>query len=98
MTHEQFIQELDAMVDVDLCVDCVFADANGPEALHISEDWTGFLPEWDGWVFGPVVSDEENEPVEPHFSWSPCGGCGSGLGGDRFRYIAVPFDTINKGE
>jgi hypothetical protein len=98
MTHEQFIQELDAMVDVDLCVDCVFADANGQGAEGISEDWTGFLPEWDGWLFGPVVTDEDNEPAEAHFSWSTCDGCGSMLGGDRWDYIAVPKHTIKKGE
>ena len=96
MTHEEFIQTLDEMADVNLCVDCVAADANGTEAA--GDEWPGFLPEWEGWLFGPVVTDEENEPVEPHFSWYPCGGCGSGLGGDRYRYIAVPLTTINKGE
>lgn len=98
MTHEQFIETLDESVEVALCVDCVFADAYGEDAEGVSEDYTGFLPEWDGWLFGPVVTDESNEPTEPYFSWSPCDGCGSHLGGDRSRYIAVQKHIIKKGE
>lgn len=79
------------MLDVSLCVDCVTADANGPEEIS---DWAGFLPEWDGFVFGPVLTDEDNEPSEPYFSWRPCEGCGSRLGGDRFDYIAVHKDEF----
>jgi hypothetical protein len=38
------------------------------------------------WSSGEVYS-------EPGFSWSPCGICGSGLGGDR-----EPWHAINEGE
>ena len=81
----------DDSVEVRFCVDCVFADANGADDEGISEDWTGFLPEWDGWVFGRLALTEELEPAEPHFvNWgSRCDGCGSPLGGDRYDYIAV---------
>lgn len=84
------------MVDVSLCVDCITADANGPD--NASPEWGGFLPAWDGYLFGPILSDEHNEPSEPHFSWKPCDGCGSSLGGDRFDYIAVHKDDFDKGE
>lgn len=81
-------------IDIDLCVDCVFADANGAGTPEHdggpSPDWTGFLPAWDGWGF--IARTERfgdyNEIKEPHFSWSPCDGCGSGFGGDRYEYTA----------
>jgi hypothetical protein len=85
------------MLDVSLCVDCVTADANGTDDL-VESQWTGFLDDWQDWVFGPILTDEQNEPNEPHFSWSPCDGCGSHLGGDRFDYVAVHKDDFDKGE
>lgn len=71
--------------EVDLCVDCVAADANGSD--DASPEWLGFLPRWDGWIFGPTEQE-----AEPHFvrPGTACDGCGSGLGGDRFDYYAVP--------
>lgn len=81
-------------MEIRLCIDCVFADANGAgTAEHDggpSADWTGFLPEWDGWGFvGKVYRvGDDIEIAEPHFGRSPCDGCGSGLGGDRWDYDA----------
>lgn len=73
-------------VPVELCVDCVAVNANGTDDLGDDTDWEGFLPTWDGWIFGAADPDDE-----PHYArpGRPCGGCGSGLGGDRFDYVAV---------
>jgi len=103
MTHEQFIEGLDddSMLEVCFCVDCVYLDANGWEdGAEFNGDYEGLLPEWSGWVFGPVLTDEFSDPVEPHYvrPGTPCDGCGSTLGGDRWDYIAVPKHTIKKGE
>ena len=86
--------------EITLCTDCVFADANGArtpmEQGGPSEVWTGFLPEWNGWGFVAKTQryGDYHEIKEPWFSWSPCHGCGSRLGGDRWEYIAY---EIRKG-
>lgn len=72
-----------------LCVDCVTVDANGRDAEGIDPSWPGFLPEWSGRVMAPMLQNG-GEPEDPFFSSYPCEGCGSGLAGDRFYYIAVP--------
>ncbi len=77
-----------------LCTDCVFADANGATTPEDEggpgADWTGFLSHWDGYGF--VAQTERygdyHEIREPHFSWQPCDGCNSGLGGDRWDFTA----------
>lgn len=74
---------------VSLCVDCITVDANGVGGLPDDHTWTGFLGEWDDCIFAPVIDPETDEPAEPYFSWSPCHGCGSHLGGDRFDYLAL---------
>jgi len=50
------------------------------EAGHCAEcDDTGFSkPYQDDYTYGEYVGDEGG------FSWSPCGICGSSLGGDRY--------------
>lgn len=81
-------------IDIRLCLDCVYADANGAGTPQQdggpASDWTGFLPRWDGWGF--IVQVERYGDIceikEPHFSWVSCDGCGSTLGGDRFEYTA----------
>jgi len=77
-------------IAIRLCVDCVWVDANGHDPAEIDPGWSGFLPEWDGWGFVAVTErfGDYNEIREPHFSWKPCNGCGSGLGGDRYDYTA----------
>ena len=77
-------------IEVDLCVDCLIVSSNGPG--DESSEWGGFLEEWDGFLFG-YVFDEEGDPKEPHFSWSPCSGCGTGLGGDRWPHLAIHRDV-----
>lgn len=81
-------------IDIKLCTDCVFADANGPDP-EMHADWTGFLPEWDGWGF--IAQTERygdyNEIREPHFGKAPCDGCGSHFAGDRWDYTAWPIQA-----
>lgn len=78
--------------DIDICVDCVQVNANGIDALGDNTEWVGFLPEWsepniDIAPLARCSGDHDGEPLcEGHFSWSPCQGCGSGLGGDRYCY------------
>lgn len=87
---------------IELCVDCVQADANGADA-ETSPDWTGFLPYWQGWEFAALssilcadechdceVCREADDHAEGHFvrPGFPCEGCGSTLGGDRWDYYA----------
>ena len=67
--------------EFDGCVDCVDFVANGT----IPEDRPD-LPELiaAGWPTGHIVNADK-EGDEPHFSWSPCGCCGSRLGGNRMK-------------
>lgn len=93
------------MEAVELCADCVHADANG-EAGEGLELWAGFHDRWQGWRFGPAILDYACDAVcggcdvcresyenhsEGHFvrPGSACDGCGSGLGGQRWDYVAV---------
>lgn len=72
---------------IDLCIDCVQADANGSDA-ETDPDWAGFLPSWEGWIFGAMEVD--GWPVQGYVRpGTECQGCGSTLGGDRFEYEAV---------
>jgi hypothetical protein len=74
-------------IEIDLCVDCLMATSGLLE--DADPGWGGMLEEWNGWLFGYLFDPETEEPQEPHFSWSPCQGCGSGLGGDRYPHEAV---------
>lgn len=94
---------------IELCYECVTVDANGIDSLPDVHDWTGFLPEWDGWVFGPDYTgmcdsgieggcgacddcfDAHERHADGHFvrPGTPCGGCGTTLGGGRWAYIAL---------
>lgn len=92
MTHEQLIEQMDDDAPVDLCADCFYAAGSGAEDMD--EVWTGFLPEWNGWDFvvaacGGEFTDDlycEGHFVKPS---TPCDGCGSTLGGDRYCHMAV---------
>lgn len=77
-----------AAYDIQLCIDCVLADAGVPDE-HYGTEWTGFYEQWDTFAFAPQMDDDTGEPKEPHFGKAPCDGCGTGLGGDRFDYVAV---------
>lgn len=80
-------------IDVDLCGDCVFVDANGTDDLPPDWSWAGFLPEWSGWMFGAIRcggEDVDDLWCEGHFvaPGRSCDGCGDPLGGVRFCYTA----------
>lgn len=94
----QLVEMEEAGTAVELCDDCVYLDANGWDEGNAEwpEGYTGFLPEWDGFVFGPMLLDEELGFVEPSFSWSPCDGCGTMLGGMRHQYVAVPATSVRR--
>lgn len=77
-------------IKIRLCVDCVWVDANGADPDETSDEWHGFDARWNGWGFAAetIRHGDTCEIREPHFSWNPCDGCGSTLGGDRYDYIA----------
>lgn len=85
-------------IRIRLCTDCTYVDANGFDD-DVDPEWTGFLKEWDGWLFGPYleadIKDEEEAyeyQAAGHYvrPGSPCDGCGSTLGGQRWDYLAAP--------
>lgn len=72
---------------IDICTDCLFVLANGAEddaqtaaAERLADRWPGESP-----VTTPAVTlgRMDGAETEPSFSWQPCEGCGSRLGGDR---------------
>jgi hypothetical protein len=70
---------------VSICVDCLFAAANGqpsddPDYPTPDREPLGLLAVGE-WV---ELSDDEGS-----FSWSPCDTCGSTLGGDRFDAMVL---------
>ena len=73
-----------------VCVDCIIADANGPDAEGIDATWPGF-DEWTAdYVLGPVECGQvAGEYCEGHYSTSPCQTCATPYTGDRFHYYAV---------
>lgn len=89
----QLAETLRDAIEVALCVDCVYVDANGYDSEAVADHWTGFLDEWDGYLFGSRVDLDTGEPCEGHFSSSPCDGCGTTLGGERFDYLALLKQT-----
>ncbi len=69
-----------------------YSTAEFPDGWHPSN-----LSEWDGWnLFAGGThedcehGDGEDCPLEEgNFSWSSCDACGSSLGGDRHRAVAM---------
>ena len=68
---------------VSVCVDCLGWLELGPADPHweYSEGYSGPVLLEGCWAVS--VCDSEGEPLEPYYSSGPCGGCGSGLAGDR---------------
>jgi len=71
---------------VRVCVDCHYA-IHGVENGTPDPRWPGMTPQ------GRVVitdahtwydADHGQAMAEPSFGWSPCGTCGTHVGGDRF--------------
>lgn len=72
---------------IEVCVDCLHLLANGEcpddtdtelHALKMAAVWG------DAEItLGALDEDDDGDGPEPFFSWSPCDGCHSQLGGDR---------------
>ena len=80
----------------DICADCLYMDANGWREREIGRPLPDPVPlnRLKGYLIGPDVDsledvDAVNAAQEPSFSWSPCQGCGSTLGGDRYTVRIV---------
>lgn len=71
--------------NVMVCIDCGYYLANGP----MDEPAPGWSADqlhtrWEGYDI--VNGDSDKDEV---FSWSPCQGCGSTLGGNRMHCVAL---------
>lgn len=78
---------------VELCTDCIYADANGIDSLEHEPDCQP-LRYLTGYLLGPTV-DTDNEDdyarwTDGHFSRYPCDGCGTQLAGQRWEHLAYP--------
>jgi hypothetical protein len=80
-------------IKFDGCVDCVMWFANGEipsefDEVGADEYKLAMADRWKGMIVALGGSSEDEPEPEPHFSRSPCVGCGSPLGGDRYAMIA----------
>jgi len=72
-----------------VCVDCLMLLANGEVFDAHGDDITAQHAAKIDAIWGDTeltlghVDAEEESDAEPWFSWQPCDGCGSTLGGDR---------------
>ncbi len=85
--------KIDIIRDQWVCVDCLFALANGEypddatRAAEIEAGETRELPyRWA--LDGPHEGESEEADQDP-FSWRPCACCGSRLGGSRHRAALI---------
>lgn len=81
---------------VNICSDCLVMDHNGWEEELIGRPLPDPTPMslLNGYVLGTDCDDMDDAHAvdlanESHFSWTDCDGCGSSLGGDRYRMRAV---------
>ncbi len=76
-------------VKMSVCVDCLMIDANGPSEVdpeaveRFSRAMASAVA--DGWDYANACGED----CEGWFSWSPCGFCGSPLGGDRHPAVLL---------
>ena len=81
---------------VSICADCVYLDSNGWDERDTGQPLPDPVPMslLDGYLIGPDADIDDNDAMDAHsdghFSWSPCDGCGSKLGGTRWDMVAVP--------
>lgn len=74
--------------EMDICVDCLMAGANGLQGWEYSDEWLDSYNKAREWYGAePTPSGDENE--EGYFSWTPCGFCNSTLGGDRYPAVIL---------
>ena len=74
------------IIELEGCTDCIMYLANGEVPDESESGWTPGAIErnWPG--YHVTVAGDENS--EEHFSWRPCGVCGSTLGGNRYPCAA----------
>lgn len=70
---------------IDICVDCLFCLAYGSDHEGVPPGQGALIG--DQWGATDLTlgcpADCCPDETDPWFSWSPCQGCGSPLGGDR---------------
>lgn len=86
-------------VTIWVCIDCMFSHANGETSSDEAPDcepWC-LIDKGDEVAMG-IMADEHADSCTPEdreegcdcatdsFSWSPCEGCGSSLGGERHAF------------
>lgn len=66
--------------EIEICQDCLFILANGEGPDDVAEALA------KRWPVGTITLGRITDPDDPEgfFSSSPCDGCGSTLGGDRY--------------
>ena len=81
-------------IDIDICADCLYTDANGWDERTTGRPLPVPAPlsRLDGLRILGAVTDETGFH-EPGFSWSSCDGCGCNLGGDRYTVRVVETAT-----
>jgi hypothetical protein len=94
----------DLRCDVWVCTDCYFAHHYGPYQDENGVWFSNFnsdtpsdrepLSRIVGATYVADNTDSETGDGVDEFSWSTCDGCGSTLGGSRYR-LAVWFDNDN---
>ena len=78
-------------IDVALCGDCIYTDANGWDEKQTGQPLP--TPEPMSLLRGYLIAPTTAYDCEGHFSRTPCQGCGQTLAGIRYCYIAVPTRT-----
>jgi hypothetical protein len=66
---------------IGICTDCLYLLANGEGTEDVAE---ALAKRWPVGTITLGSIDEEEDDSEGWFSWQPCDGCGSTLGGDRY--------------
>lgn len=89
----------DQPMRVAICADCLIADAGGGDTNPHHPGLTRGaydprpLSRLAGYLIGPDCDIHDNDAHDRHaegfFSWAPCDGCGSSLGGQRWDMLAV---------
>ena len=69
--------------DLEVCVDCTQLIANGEDHTEEQDLEKKIEKQWGELAGHLVMSCDEG--CEGEFSWRPCDGCGSTLGGDRHK-------------
>ena len=74
-------------IEIQICSDCAMMSANGIAGWEHDDRWLADYMESADKYGDPVLTCGED--CNGGFSWSPCGFCGSKLGGDRHPAILM---------